>query len=126
MASASAAQEASSDPTTSWSESWDRYVRGNVVSSHAQRLITNVLTVTQARTAADDESTDEEPEQHDADAPVPLNLSLDTVHEVLRTHVGKENDDSKLSKRELQQTRTIRRGQALGGDLCSGEASFTA
>ena len=59
-------------PSASWSASWNRYIRGNVVSEHARRLITNFLTATLARTAADDDSTDDEVEQErEDDVPFP-------------------------------------------------------
>ena len=67
----------------SWARSWGVYIRGHVVSRHAQKLITNFLTATGARAAADDESTDEEAEGAVDDDVEALRPTLNDVHQVL-------------------------------------------
>ena len=100
------------DARPTWATSWGRYIRGNVVSDHAARLITNFLTATMARADAGGDSTDEEADAaDDDDAAPPLCPTLDEVREVLQA--APENDDVKLSRSQQQHARTIRRGRDM-------------
>jgi len=101
-------------PRNSWTASWGAYIRGNVVSEHASRLITNFLTATLARTAADDDSTDEEADDPHDDDFEPLCPSLDDVHKLLEATTP-ENDERQRSGIKQAHARAMRRGRFIWG-----------
>ena len=119
--------EMPSDLAHGWSVSWSRCIRGRVVSEHAQRLITNFLTATLARTAGDDESTDEEDGAmtQSQDEIKPLCPNLDELHKILRGQAGIEQDNAKLSKTKREHARTIQRGRSMWSSLSSGQQAGT-
>ena len=107
-------QEQQAAPT--WAASWERYIRGHVVSQHAQRLITNFLTATLARTSADDDDQSDEEEgtgQAKDDDHETLRPSLSEVHKLLRTQPRLDSNAGKLSKAELEHGRAIQRGRSM-------------
>ena len=83
----------------SWAHSWARYIRGNVVSDHAARLIRRFLSLTLARRcgdnahASDDDAASQmdEMEGHGAEA---VKISLDGAHEILQLKEEKEEEDA--------------------------------
>ena len=95
------------EPT--WSSSWAQYIRGNVVSQHDAQLITNFLTATLARTAGDDDSSDEEAEAPGEFEGEPICTSLEAVHAVIRGADNPEHVDASSSKSRQQRARAIRR-----------------
>ena len=95
----------------------DRYINGNVVSAHAQRLITNYFTATLARTTADDDSTDEEADLKFEDDVHPLCPSLDELHDVLRGQACLEGDVGRLSSARRKHMRAISRGRSMWTSL---------
>ena len=57
-------------PRLNFAAAWENYIRGSVVSKHAQRLITQLLLNTMARNAGDDEDHDEaDPSDEDLEIP---------------------------------------------------------
>ena len=73
---------------TSWADTWEQYIRGNVVTDHARRVITNFLRATLARTAAHDESEVEEEGAATVaqDEVKPLCPSLDELRDIIRSN----------------------------------------
>jgi len=95
------------EPT--WAASWGRYIRGNVVSRHDAQLITNFLTATLARTAGDDDSSDEEAEDLAEFEGEPICTSLEDVHALIRWEDAPEHADANRSNSRQQRARAIRR-----------------
>ena len=89
----------------SWAGSWGRYIRGNVVSEHAARLIRRFLSLTLARSSyngrdSDDdaESGKEDMEGHGAD---PVKLKLDELHEILRVKEACGDDSEQKNDKQI-------------------------
>ena len=86
----------------SWAGSWGRYIRGNVVSEHAARLIKRFLSLTLARSSYKGQDSDDDAESGKEDmeghGAVPVKLNLDEMHQILRINEDGE-DGSKLSKK---------------------------
>ena len=72
----------------SWAGSWGRYIRGNVVSEHATRLIRRFLVLTLARSGNNGRESDDDAESGKEDmeghGAVPVKLNLDEMHQILR------------------------------------------
>ena len=95
----------------SWASSWGSYIRGNVVSEHACRIITNFLTATMARTAADgDSSEDEADDPHDDDVP-PLCPSAEDVTALLNASYASEVGI--ISKNERERNQALQRSRCV-------------
>ena len=83
----------------SWAHSWARYIRGNVVSDHAARLIRRFLSLTLARRCgdnaqnSDDEAMSEKDDMEGIGAEA-VKISLDDPHEILQLKEEKEEEDA--------------------------------
>ena len=83
----------------SWAHSWARYIRGNVVSDHAARLIRRFLSLTLARRCGDNaqnsdddaKSEMDDMEGHGAEA---VKLNLDEAHGILQFKADEEEGDA--------------------------------
>ena len=100
----------------SHAKSWAEYIRGNVLSNHAARLITNFLTATMARSAVEarhDESESEEDIDYDDDEHQ-YQPALDTVHAIINSNL---EVSAKATERTAafaqQQQRSIDIGRAI-------------
>ena len=89
----------------SWAGSWSRYIRGNVVSEHAAKLIRRFLSLTLARSSYDGRESDgdaesgkENMEGHGAD---PMKLKLDDLHQILRVKEACEDDSEQKNEKEI-------------------------
>ncbi len=108
-------------PRASWSEAWELYVRGNVVTEHARRIITNFLTATLARTAAQDESDEEEDAAattHKEDVER-YNPTIDELHSIIRTCEQGDEDDGEATRAKQEQVRMIRRARSMWSSQAS-------
>ena len=83
----------------SWAHSWARYIRGNVVSDHATRLIRRFLSLTLARRCgdnaqnSDDEAMSENDDMEGIGAEA-VKINLDDAHEILQFKADKEEEDA--------------------------------
>ena len=104
-------------PRASWSDAWEWYIRGNVVTEHARGVITDFLTATLARTASHDESDDEDEGATAADPPdsvKPYAPSLEKLRAIIsRSSEGGEDIGSASSRAQQEQTKTIRRARSM-------------
>jgi hypothetical protein len=104
-------------PRASWSEAWEWYIRGNVVTDHARDVITDFLTTTLARTASHDESDDEDEGATAADprdSVKPYAPSLEKLRAIIsRSSEGGEDIGSAASRAQQEQTKTIRRARSM-------------
>ena len=100
---------AAEEAMPSWASSWARYIRGNVVSEHAARLIRRFLSLTLARSGGDGGQSDDDGEPEldglDGHAADPLKLSLDEMHKIIRDSDAPSSD--KAAKR-LRTTKDVR------------------
>ena len=114
----------------SWAGSWGRYIRGNVVSEHAARLIRRFLSLTLARSSyngrdSDDdaESGKEDMEGHGAD---PVKLKLDDLHQILRVKEACEDDSEQKKEKEIdklsKKTYSVRARWSVNFSDADGEA----
>ena len=101
-------------PLYSWAGSWGRYIRGNVVSKHSARIITNFLTATLARTAEADDSTDEEAEGPGEDEFETLPVSQEDLQQILGMQIESEEQNG-VPKTLQQHVRAVHRGQCMWG-----------
>ena len=102
----------------SWAGSWSRYIRGNIVSEHAAKLIRRFLSLTLARSSYDGQESDDDAESgkenmegHGAD---PMKIKLDDLHQILRISEACENDsqqqkEEQIDKLSLQTSSVIAR-----------------
>ena len=102
----------------SWAGSWSRYIRGNIVSEHAAKLIRRFLSLTLARSSYDGRESDDDAESgqenmegHGAD---PMKIKLDDLHQILRISEECENDsqqkkEEQIDKLSLQTSSVIAR-----------------
>jgi len=101
----------------SWASAWKFYIGGHVVSDHAARVIKNVLTSTLARTADQDDSSDEERDDEagtrEWEGAEPFRPSLDSVHAILRAECCHDDEASKASRMGQEHVRTIRRSRVM-------------
>ena len=107
---------ATQPPRASWSEAWEWYIRGNVVTDHARGIITNFLTATLARTASHDESEEEDGGAMAADPQEGVKQytpSLEELHAIIRSSERGEDVGSAASRAKQEQTRTIRRARSM-------------
>ena len=85
---------AAEETMPSWASSWARYIRGNVVSEHAARLIRRFLSLTLARSGSNARNSDDEGEAEIDDLEghggVPVKVSLDEAHRIVRSEVDGE------------------------------------
>ena len=86
---------------TQWDKSWDEYVRGNVVSESAAKLIRSLMLKTIAAAGMphdDNSSNDEGLDDNDADIPT-LKLDKEGLEKILNpyTEVTKSDDDDSNS-----------------------------
>ena len=100
----------------SWAGSWSRYIRGNIVSEHAAKLIRRFLSLTLARSSYDGRESDDDAESekenmegHGAD---PMKIKLDDLHQILRINEACENDSQQQKEEQIdklsQQTSSVR------------------
>ena len=87
------------EAVASWANSWARYIRGNVVSDHAARLIRRFLSLTLARRCGDnaqnsDDDAMSEKEGMEGNGAEAVKISLDDAHEILRITADKEEEDA--------------------------------
>jgi len=89
----------------SWASSWSRYIRGNVVSEHAAKLIRRFLSLTLARSSYDGRESDDDAESgkenmegHGAD---PVKLKLDELHQILRVKEAREDDSEQKNDKQI-------------------------
>ena len=104
---------AAEETEASWANSWARYIRGNVVSDHAARIIRRFLSLTLARRCgdnahdSDDDATSQidEVEGHCAEA---VKLDLDEAHRILQVKEESEEMNAageKVDKDKAKQSR---------------------
>ena len=100
----------------SWAGSWSRYIRGNVVSEHAARLIRRFLSLTLARSDYNGRESDDDAESGKEDmeghGAVPVKLNLDEMHKILRVkdacEDGSEQQDGKQDDKLARKTSSVR------------------
>ena len=85
------------EAVASWAGSWARYIRGNVVSDHAARLIRRFLSLTLARRCGDnaqksDDDAMSEKGDMEGNGAEAVKISLDDAHEILRLKADEEED----------------------------------
>ena len=83
----------------SWAHSWTRYIRGNVVSDHAARLIRRFLSLTLARRCGDnahnsDDDAKSEMDDMDGHGAEAVKLNLDEAHGILQFKADEEEGDA--------------------------------
>lgn len=80
---------AAEETLPSWASSWARYIRGNVVSEHAARLIRRFLSLTLARSGSNarnpDDEGDSEIDDLEGHGAVPVKVGLDEAHRIIRS-----------------------------------------
>ena len=104
------------ETTPSWAGSWGRYIRGNVVSEHAARLIRRFLSLTLARSSYNGQESDDDAESGEEDmeghGAVPVKLNLDEMHHILRIKEscedGSEQQQGKQIDKLSQKTSNVR------------------
>ena len=89
----------------SWVGSWSRYIRGNVVSEHAAKLIRRFLSLTLALSSYDGRESDDDAESgkenmegYGAD---PVKLKLEDLHQILRVKEACEDDSEQKNEKEI-------------------------
>ena len=85
------------EAVASWASSWARYIRGNIVSDHAARLIRRFLSLTLARRCGDnaqksDDDAMSEKGDMEGNGAEAVKISLDDAHEILRLKADEEDD----------------------------------
>ena len=85
------------EAVASWAGSWARYIRGNIVSDHAARLIRRFLSLTLARRCGDnaqksDDDAMSEKGDMEGNGAEAVKISLDDAHEILRLKADEEED----------------------------------
>ena len=83
----------------SWAHSWARYIRGNVVSDHAARLIRRFLSLTLARRCGDngqnsDDDAKSQMDDMEGQGAEAVKLSLDEAHAILQLKADEEEGDA--------------------------------
>ena len=108
----------------SFRKSWKHYVRGNIVTEHARRLIINFLSAccTTSRTESDDEQEEQIAPEEPHDLPG-MQLSSSAVHRLIQqareTHVKGMDDDA--TRRSAKVGNALALGTVLwGGALEDG------
>ena len=109
----------------SWAGSWSRYIRGNVVSEHAARLIRRFLSLTLARSSYKGQDSDDDAESGkedmEGDGAKAVKLDLDETHRILRLKEDCEDDSKQKDGKQIDKlartTSTVRAryGLTLGG-----------
>ena len=109
----------------SWAGSWSRYIRGNVVSEHAARLIRRFLSLTLARSSYKGQDSDDDAESGkedmEGDGAEAVKLNLDETHRILRLKEDCEDDSKQKDGKQIDKlartTSTVRAryGLTLGG-----------
>ena len=100
----------------SWRAGWQWYVKGHVVSEHACRIITNLLTNTLGKSVPDGGSSEEEEDEagtRESDHIKPLCPSIDTLHRILRDQHSPASGATSGSRARQEQARTIKRTRAM-------------
>ena len=86
---------AAEETMPSWASSWARYIRGNVVSEHAARLIRRFLSLTLARSGGNGRDSDDEGEPEiddlEGNGAVPVKVSLNEAHRIVRSEIDGEH-----------------------------------
>ena len=92
----------------SWVGSWNRYIRGNIVSEHAAILIRRFLSLTLARSSYNGQESDDDAESgkenmegHGAD---PVKIKLDELHQILRIKKDREDDSGEPREEPIDKT----------------------
>ena len=120
----------------SYTNAWRWYIRGNVVSRHAQRLIVQFMAVNCGRSQRDNDKMDEA-EENLGSAPLPdSNVALDRVHAILdrmsfkaQGNIGAsvadvaENVEDDVDAKALQQTVQINESMKLTAKLWSRDTT---
>ena len=117
------------ETTPSWAGSWGRYIRGNVVSEHAARLIRRFLSLTLARSSYNGQESDDDAEAGKEDmeghGAVPVKLNLDEMRHILRIKEscedGSEQQQDKQNDKLAKKTFSVRAAFSLKGGLTEGE-----
>jgi hypothetical protein len=100
----------------SWAGSWSRYIRGNIVSEHAAKLIRRFLSLTLARSSYDGRESDDDAESGKENmegcGADPVKLKLDDLHQILRVKEAHEDDseqkDEKTTDKLSKKTYSVR------------------
>ena len=89
----------------SWAGSWGRYIRGNVVSEHAARLIRRFLALTLARSGNNGRESDDDAESGKEDmeghGAAPVKLKLNEMHQILRINEDGEDGSEKQNDKQI-------------------------
>ena len=118
-----------SETCCSWRNAWQWYVDGHVVSEHACRVITNLLTNTLGKSAPDGESSEDDEDEagtRDFDPIKPFCPSFDILHKILRDQHSPETDAVSTSRAKQEQARTIKRTRAMWESSHVGDAERAA
>ena len=93
------------EAVASWAGSWARYIRGNVVSEHAARLIRRFLSLTLARSSYNGRESDDDAESGKEDmeghGAVPVKLNLDEMHHILRVKESCEDGSEQQHGKQI-------------------------
>ena len=100
----------------SWAGSWSRYIRGNIVSEHAAKLIRRFLSLTLARSSYDGRESDDDAESGqenmEGHRAAPMKIKLDDLHQLLRISEERENDSQQQKEEQIDklslQTSSVR------------------